>query len=250
MWFDLQAPIVIAHRGASLHAPENTLAAFDLAVRSGADAIEFDLKLTSDGEVVVLHDPTVDRTTDGSGRVMQMTLAQVRALDAGAKFAPQFRGERIPTLDEVFSAVGSRVCMNIELANYASPFDGLVARVAEVVKKHQLQNRILFSSFLDWNLNRAHRLLPEVPVGLLTMRGWMGWWGRTFTWRRNGYQAFHPFYTDVAASQVDRAHAAGKRVNVWTVNAEADMRRMIGLGIDALITDDPALACRLLGRAK
>ena len=246
MWTELPSPIVIAHRGDKVHAPENTLAAFKLAAEKGADAVEFDVKLTTDGQVIVLHDQTVDRTTNGTGNVAQLPLAALRDLDAGAWFSGQFRGEKIPTLDEVFETVGKRIHMNVELTNYSTPNDALVQKVVELVKKHGLESRVLFSSFLARNLRKARLLLPEVPRGLLTLSGLLGYWGRTFGWRGD-YAALHPYLTDVSAGLVYRVHAAGKRLNVWTVNTEADLKRMVGLGVDGIITDDPALALRLLG---
>ena len=249
MWTDLSRPIVIAHRGDKTHAPENTLAAFKLAAEKGADAIEFDVKLTADGQVIVLHDQTVDRTTNGTGKMSELPFAALRNLDAGAWFSEAFPGERIPTLDEVFETVGKRLYMNVELTNYATPGDDLVPKVVELVKKHGLQNRVLFSSFFARNLMKARSLLPEVPRGLLCMPGLVGFWGRTFTWRGD-YFALHPHLADADPGLVNRVHAAGKRVHVWTVNAEEDLKRMIGLGVDAIFTDDPALALRLLGRSK
>lgn len=243
-------PAVIAHRGASAHAPENTLAAFELAVAQGADAIEFDVKLTRDGHVIVLHDQTLDRTTDGHGDLRQVPLGALRRLDAGGGFAERFRGERIPTLEEVFEAVGQRILMNIELTNYATPLDGLVPAVAALVKKFRLEERVLFSSFYPHNLRRAKRLLPQVPCGLLTWAGWMGWWGRTVGVRGRVYEALHPNLQDADAGLVRRVQASGRRVHVWTVNAEADLRRMIEAGVDGIFTDDPLLALRLLGRSR
>jgi glycerophosphoryl diester phosphodiesterase len=249
MWTEMPSPTVVAHRGDKVHAPENTLSAFKLAAEKGADAVEFDVKLTTDGQVIVLHDPTVDRTTDGTGNVAQLPLAALRDLDAGAWFSGQFRGEKIPTLDEVFETVGKRIHMNVELTNYSTPRDALVPKVVELVKKHGLESRVLFSSFFVRNLRKARLLLPEVPRGLLTMSGLLGYWGRTFGWRGD-YAALNPYLTDVNAGLVHRLHAAGKRLNVWTVNAEVDLKRMVGLGVDGIITDDPALALRLLGRGE
>jgi glycerophosphoryl diester phosphodiesterase len=243
-------PAVIAHRGASAHAPENTLVAFELAIAQGADAIEFDVKLTRDGQVVVLHDQTLDRTTDGRGDLREFSLSALRDLDAGVHFSERFRGERIPTLEEVLEAVGRRILINIELTNYATPLDGLVPAVVDLVRKFGLEERVLFSSFFPHNLRRAKRLLPQVPCGLLTWAGWPGWGGRTLGFRRSVYQALHPHLRDVDAGLVRRVQAAGRRIHVWTVNAEADLERMIACGVDGIFTDDPALALRILGRGR
>jgi len=248
MLFDTPQPIVIGHRGDSAHAPENTLSAFEAALQAGADAIEFDVKLTTDGQVIVIHDQTLERTTNGTGRVVEKTLADLRSLDAGAHFAEKFRGEHIPSLDEVFGNFGRKLFMNIELTNYLTPQDGLVQAVIELVRTHKMEERIIFSSFLPWNLQIARRAFAHVPCGLLTMRGWMGAWGRNVGWRSKTFAALHPFYTDVTAGMVERVHAAGKRCNVWTVNTREDLTRMIGCGVDGLITDDPGLACSLTGR--
>ena len=249
MWTELTRPIVIAHRGDKAYAPENTLAAFKQAAEKGADAIEFDVKLTADNQVIVLHDQTVDRTTNGSGNVAKLSLAALRELDANVQFPVQFPGEKIPTLDEVFETVGQCLHMNVELTNYATPGDALVSKVIEVVKKHGMQKHVLFSSFFVRNLRKAKMLQPEVPCGLLTLSGLIGLWGRTIGWRGE-YYALHPYLSDVNAGMIYRVHAAGKRVQVWTINTENDMKRMIGLGVDGIITDDPALALRLLGRGK
>ena len=249
MWADLSRPIIIAHRGDKTHAPENTLAAFKMADENGADAVEFDVKLTGDGRVIVLHDQTVNRTTNGSGKVSHLSLSALKDLDAGAWFSEKYRGERIPTLDEVFETIGERLYINVELTNYTSPYDDLVHKVVDLVKKHHLQDRMLFSSFFVRNLQIARLLLPEVPRGLLCMRGILGSWGRTFTWRGD-YFALHPYLTEVDLGLVYRVQAAGKRVHVWTVNPEEDLKRMVGFGVDAIITDNPVLALRLLGRSK
>src|SRR5512139_1614857 len=135
----LTQPVVFAHRGASAHAPENTLAAFELALAQQADAIELDVKLSADGQVMVIHDSSVDRTTNGHGKVQDMTLAELKALDAGSFFNSQFAGEKIPTLNEVFEAMGKRTFINIELKNHRSHGEDLVETVCMLVKKHQMQ---------------------------------------------------------------------------------------------------------------
>ena len=192
MFNNLPRPTLFAHRGSSMVAPENTLAAFELAVRQGADAIELDAKLSKDGAVMVIHDQTVERTTGAKGRVRQLTLAELRELDAGSFFDASFKGEKIPTLDEVFEAVGKKTYINVELTNYASPTDSLPEKVAEMVLAHGLVGRVFFSSFNPLALIRARGRLPLVPGGLLCIAGQPGAWARGWAGRMAGYQALHP----------------------------------------------------------
>ena len=149
----LPRPAIFAHRGASAHAPENTLAAFKTALEQGADAIELDAKLSSDGIVVAIHDESVNRTTGAPGLVSQTSLAGLRALDAGSFLSDKFCGEKIPTLEEVFEAVGQRTFINVELTNYKTPDDHLIESVCMLVRKFRMQERVLFSSFLPSNLH-------------------------------------------------------------------------------------------------
>jgi glycerophosphoryl diester phosphodiesterase len=248
MWKDLAVPVVIAHRGDSAHGPENTLAAFQMAADKGAEAIEFDVKLTRDDQVIVLHDQSVDRTTDGQGDIRNHSLAALRELDAGVRFDMRFTGERIPTLDEVFETFGKSLHLNVELTNYMTPGDTLVPKVIETVIRHNVNERVLLSSFYARNLKKAKALLPGISCGLLAWPGWMGVPARTWTWRQQFYSALHPHLSSVDATLVKRLHSAGKRLQVWTVNAEEDMVRLIGFGVDGIFTDDPALLGRCLGR--
>jgi glycerophosphoryl diester phosphodiesterase len=189
-------PLIIAHRGACAHAPENTLAAFRLAVEHGADGIELDAKLSADGQVMVIHDHSVDRTTGGQGQVRKLSLAQMKALEAGSFFDERFRGEPIPTLDEVFAAVGQHTLINVELTNYVSVGDALPDLVADLVIKHGIQEQVFFSSFHPFNLVRIARRLPGAPLAMLALegkrgslaRGWIGRWAAPrlkHTWRAN-----------------------------------------------------------------
>lgn len=246
----LPRPVIFAHRGASAHAPENTLAAFELALAQGADGIELDVKLSADGKVVVIHDATVNRTTGSSGRVKDLSLAEMRSLDAGSFFSEKFTSEKIPTLEEVFETLGKRMFINVELTNYNTPADHLVETVCMLVKKFNAQKRVLFSSFLPSNLSRARSYLPEVPSGLLALNGFLGAWSRSFGFSFGKYQALHPNIKDTTHEQVQRVHRLGKRIHVWTVNTEADMRRLFGWGVDAIFTDDPQLAVRVRGESK
>ncbi len=239
---DLAFPIIFAHRGASAYAPENTLAAFELALRQGADAIELDTKLTADGQVVVIHDQTLDRTTPKSGKVRDHSLAEIRKLDAGSHFDIAFKGENVPTLEEVLKAVGQLTFVNIEIANYASVTDELPYKVANLVKKFHLGHRVIFSSFNPLALIRARKILPETPIGLLAFPGNPGWFARSWPGNLLGYQSIHPEYRDVTPSLVKAAHRRKKFVFVYTVNQAEEMLRLFQLGVDGIFTDDPVLA--------
>lgn len=239
-------PMIFGHRGACKYAPENTLASFELAVEQGADAIELDAKLSTDNQVVVIHDQTVDRTTNGKGRVNQLTLQQLKELDAGSFFAAKFQGEKIPTLDEVFESVGKRIFINVELTNYISRRDDLVPLVAKIVKKHKLEKSVLFSSFAPINLRRMKVLLPEVPVGLLASQGPLGALNRSAFFLDLSPAIIHPYLKDVNVALMARERGRGRRVHVWTVNAEADLQRLKDLGAHGVFTDDPVTALRVL----
>ena len=249
MLTSLPQPIIFAHRGASAHAPENTLAAFELAVVQGADGIELDVKLSADGHVIVIHDPLVDRTTGAHGRVKDLSLVELRALGAGSFFSEKFSAEKIPMLEEVFEAVGKRTFINVELTNYNTPRDHLVESVCMLVKRFNLQKRVMFSSFYALNLAKAHSYLPEVPCGLLAFPGLLGAWARSFGFAFGKYAALHPNLKDVTPQQVQRVHRLKGRVHVWTVNLEADMRRLFGWDVDAIFTDDPLLAVQVRGES-
>jgi len=246
----LPQPIIFAHRGASASAPENTIAAFELALAQGADGIELDAKLSADGTVIVIHDATVDRTTGAHGRVKDLSLAELRALNAGSFFSAKFSTEKIPMLEEVFEALGKKTFTNVELTNYNTPRDHLVESVCMLVKKFNLQKRVMFSSFYASNLSKARSYLPEVPCGLLAFPGLLGAWARSFGFAFGKYTALHPNTRDVTPQQVQRVHRLKGRIQVWTVNAGADMRRLFGWGVDAIFTDDPQLAVQVRGESK
>ncbi len=231
----MKMPKVIAHRGASADAPENTLAAFQLALEYGADGIELDVMLSLDGQLVVIHDDTVDRTTDGSGRVRDMTLKELQAFNAG-------NGQKIPSLSEVFDLFGGKFQINIELKNYSSFFDPLPIKVAELVKEYGFEDFVLISSFNPFNLPRFRRRLPEVKLGLLTQPDQAQRW----LWRFIRYDALHPYFNDVDETLVLALHARNRQVNVWTVDEPDEIRRLAALGVDSIITNVPKSAREIL----
>jgi glycerophosphoryl diester phosphodiesterase len=246
MFLELPRPTIIGHRGASAHAPENTIAAFELAVQQHADAIELDAKLTVDRHVVVIHDQTVDRTTDGTGQVNKLSLKALRELDAGSSFDISFKGEKIPTLVEVFETVGHKTCLNIELTNYASNSDDLPERVAALIQKHNLQRNILISSFNPFTLLRAHKLLPEVPFGLLTPSKRGFFLANLWVNKLIPYNTLNPCFDDTNPRLVKRLHQRGKYIFVYTVNEPEAMRSLVAWGVDGFFTDDPVLAKRVI----
>lgn len=248
MFENFPHPILFAHRGDQAHAPENTLPSFSQAIQKGADGVELDAKLTSDGHVIVIHDLTVDRTTNGKGKVASFSLEEIRKLDAGAWFDEKFAGAKIPLLEEVFESVGRNKLINIELTNYSTPRDGLTQKVCELIKKHNNQKQIIFSSFFASSLKIAAQGLPEAPRGLLARPGILGLWARSFGFMFGDYQALHPHVSSASREQMQRAHRLKRRVHVWTANTPAEVTQLRDWGADGIFTDDPATALRALGR--
>lgn len=241
LWLAAQETLNIAHRGASAEAPPNTLAAFRRAMELGADGVELDVRLSADGVPVVIHDATVDRTTDGTGRVADLSLAALKELDAGSWFDPVFAGERIPTLEEVFEAIGATGLINVELKALPGEERGLEPAVVTLVRQHNLTDRVLFSSFNPFTLRRTRRLAPDIPLGFLYDASHLSRMARAAAalMPRLRPEALHPNWHLVSRALVDRAHRRGRKVIAWTVNDPRHMRRLVGLGVDGIITDYP-----------
>ncbi len=231
----LGRPFVLGHRGASHAAPQNTLAAFRKAADVGADGVELDVHLSRDGVPVVIHNDSVDATTDGTGLVRDMTLVQLQALDAGAHFDAAFAGERIPTLEEVLAEVGMRLLTNIELK--AGQTSALVPAVVELVRRMGMATRVWFSSFKPYALYRARALAPEIPCGLLYGPLNLGTLLlRPFT----PHEALHPYKDMLTVRAIRRAHDHGLRVFTWTLDDPVEARKLAAWGVDGIITNEPA----------
>jgi glycerophosphoryl diester phosphodiesterase len=221
----------IAHRGASGRFPENTLRAFGAAVEAGADMCELDVQLTHDGALVVLHDGTVDRTTDGIGAVSEMTLEDLKRLDTGAKFGAQFANERIPTLDEVFDLLDGRCALNIELKAAGTEY-----KVYELIKARQAPASIVVSSF-DWDaLARLRHIGPEVRIGLLASQWPARLLGAATEMRAD---AINPRFDIVTEDLCIAAHERAINVYAWTVDVPEVMRKLIADGVDGIMTNYP-----------
>lgn len=217
--------LCIAHRGAFAYAPENTMAAFRLALEMHADMIELDVCKTKDNKIVVIHDETIDRTSDGSGYVREMTLEQLKKFDFG-------EGERIPTLEEVLDfAQKNNIIVNIELKAYK-----IAKLVVELVEKYNMVNKVIISSFLHPELLEVKNINPNIQTGLLFT-------ARPINVVRLAKEAraewLHPEYHFVDEIMVREAHKEGIGINVWTVDDEDDMKKMIELNVDGVITDIP-----------
>lgn len=244
--FYLDRPLNFAHRGASSQAPANTLAAFLLAAELGADGIELDVHQSRDGEVVVIHDFTLQATTDGWGVVEDRTLAELRQLDAGSWFAPAFAGQHIPTLQEVIDAGGGNLLLNIELKTKSLRDDGLAAAVVRIIEGNGLVDRALVSSFNPLALWRVRRLNPRILIGLLyaphlpvlLRRPWLRSLIRP--------DSLHPHHTVVDGGYVRWIQAQGFRLHTWTVDEAEEMQRLMQWGVDAIITNRPHLLRQVL----
>jgi glycerophosphoryl diester phosphodiesterase len=243
-WFK-NAPQVIAHRGASGYAPENTLAAFLQALEDKAQAVELDAKLLKDGSIIVLHDNTLDRTTNGFGSVYHFTYDEIKDLDAGSHFSSEFNAERIPRLEDVFDHIGDQLLINVELTNYVQPWDRLPEEVIMLIQKLQLESRILLSSFNPWSLIVAKRLDPSIARALLVHPGEPAIVRSLFRIAVD-HSIYHPHHDMVNRSQLERLKKMGKVVNVWTVNDRRRMMQLKSLGINGIITDYPDIASEVM----
>ena len=224
---------VIAHRGASGTCPENTIPAFRRAAEIGAHMVELDVQLTRDGQPVVIHDWTLDRTTSGRGSVRRRTLAEIATLDAGSWFDEAFAGTRVPTLAEVFASIPLRV--NVELK--ARSNDGLERAVLDVVEGAGALRRVVFSSFEPASLRRLRALSASAELAVL----WAGRGiGRALALADSvRATSVHLRKGAATAAAIERARAAGLGVRVWTVNAAVDFARLVAAGADAVFTDYP-----------
>ncbi|WP_338083493.1 glycerophosphodiester phosphodiesterase [Fictibacillus nanhaiensis] len=231
----------VAHRGASGYAPENTMAAFQKGVDMKADYIEIDVQQTKDGELVVIHDVTLDRTTNGTGYVKNHTLEEIRQLDAGSYFSPEFAGEKVPTLEEVLDEFRGKTGILIELkATYHYP--GIEEKVAEALKERNMHkpnnDKIIVQSFQFESMKKMDKLLPNVPVGLLV------YLATDLTEAKleefSAYAEYiNPSKSLVTSSVVEKVHEQDMGIMAWTVRKPEEVQPLLDAEVDAIITDYP-----------
>jgi glycerophosphoryl diester phosphodiesterase len=238
--------MVIAHRGFSGAAPENTLIAFQKAIEVGSDMIEFDIRFSKDGRIVVMHDAALERTTNGEGKVADYTLKELKELDAGSKFSPKFAREKIPTLQEVLELAKDRVPVNIEIKNQdlgRFTIEELAAKALGEVKKAGMERQVIFSSFYPSALERIQELDPRIWVAFLFHRQWNSISeasaGRSFSVLnlRNQF---------LTKSKIAKIHEDRIKMNVYTVNAEEEMEQFVKWGVDGIITNHPEKLIQIL----
>lgn len=226
---------VWAHRGASGHAPENTLPAFELAYTMGADAVELDVQLTKDGIPVVIHDERIDRVSDGYGYVQDFTLEELKTFNVNKEF-PSYGKLEVPTLAEVYDLVKKTdLTINVELKNSEVPYEGMEKKVLSLAEEKGISDRLIYSSFNHYSMRKVQQLLPTARTaflysdGILDIADYAG---------RYGVYAVHPSlknaqYPDI----IQECHSRNIKVHVWTVNEDADIEMMRRLGADAVITN-------------
>ncbi|NLI70430.1 MAG: glycerophosphodiester phosphodiesterase [Firmicutes bacterium] len=243
--------MILGHRGSPREAPENTIPSFLTALERGADGIELDVTLSRDKALIIIHDYTLSRTTDGRGLAARRTLEQLKSLDAGSYFSRQFAGTRIPTLQEVIEALGRKAFIMIEIKTSLVGANMETAdAVAAVVARHDLYKRVVVSSFNPFALVRTRKTDPHIPVGLLhfplvpslLQRGSFADMVRP--------AVLHPHHRLVNRKYMEQARMLGCRVIPWTVNAEEDLNRMMQMGVDGVITDYPGRIRKVLAKSK
>jgi len=233
-------PLLIGHRGYPAKFPENTLAAFEGAINAGCDMIELDVTLTKDRKVVVIHDDTLDRTTDGSGLVLAQTFEELKRLDAGSWFAPRFSAERIPELSEVMELTAGRCMLNIEIKQSAFeagyPIDAIEHQVVTLVRASGAMDRVIISSFDKRILERIAAMDAPPAIAYISDHGVdervldMLLAMKAFSW--------HPSFKALTRDQVDMLHTAGLKVFPWTINTRAEAEKVLALGVDGLICNE------------
>lgn len=234
---------VFAHRGFSGRYPENTMLAFQKAYEVGCDGIELDVQLTKDDVIVIMHDETIDRTTNGTGNLRDYTYEQLCSFDCSGKFAGKFGFQKIPTLQEYLEWVkDTGLTTNIELKNSVYYYQNLEEKVIDLVRRYHLEDKILFSSFNLVSVLKCKRLMPRIPAGFL-MEVRMDNMGALAS--ENQVEYYHPDLNFLTEDQVEECHRNGVGVNVWTVNKKKHMKQLAQWKVDGIFTNYPDKARKL-----
>jgi len=252
----LSQSLVVAHRGASAYAPENTLASFELAIDLGADALELDLRQTKDSVLVVLHDDDIDRTTNGRGNVKEFTFSELQKFDAGSWFGKEFSDQKIPSLQEVIDLLDDTTIIIIELKEGNETYPGIEEQVVEIVKQNNIESRTVLKSFDPNVLERLRIIEPSIPLlYVYAVRiPWLGMIidrGVTFDSVYDldvEYLQPHRFF--LSKSFVEDAHAKGFKVISWVVNSTEAINESLDYGVDGIETDYPDEVLELIDETR
>ncbi len=239
---------VMAHRGFRDVAPENTIASFRKALQIGADMVETDVHLTKDRQVIIMHDDTIDRTTNGKGPVENFTLEQLKKFDAGSKFSPVFKGEPIPTLEDLLQFAKDKISLNIEIKKTSvekRSQDGIEKKVVDLIAKYGMEEYVIISSFSEVALTRVKQLNPHISTGLLMVSDGL-FRSPVSKVASVKADAFHEMGKFVYKNEITKLHQFDIEQNTWTINDPHQMSELINKGVDSLITDRPDLALRVL----
>ncbi|WP_425325246.1 glycerophosphodiester phosphodiesterase [Planococcus soli] len=237
-----QKMVNIAHRGASGHAPENTMEAFHKGFEMKSDYIEIDVQMTKDGELVVIHDTTVDRTTDGTGKVGDLTFEEIRQLDAGSWFSEAYAGERVPTFEEVVDEFRGKVGILIEL-KAPELYPGVEEKIADALIERNMatpnNNKIIIQSFNHESMKKSKELLPNLSHGVLTGGGWADVTEEQLAQFAAYADYFNPTMSIVTNELVTDVHEAGMDIFPYTSRSQEQALRLFDLNVDGIITDYP-----------
>lgn len=235
----------IAHRGFSGKYPENTMLAFKKAVESGADGIELDVHFTKDGQLVVIHDELIDRTTNAKGYVVDYTVDELMQFDASAAFVGKYGVNHIPTLREYFEFIKpiDAFITNIELKTGVNEYPGIEKAVLNMIEEFGLEDRIIISSFNHYSVMRAKALNPKIKCGFLE-GSWIIDFG-DYT-KKYGIECIHPFFKTLTKETVREMKDNGIEINTWTVNDEKQVESLYNLGVDAVIGNFPDMVKRVI----
>ncbi|MBD1371285.1 glycerophosphodiester phosphodiesterase [Hazenella sp. IB182357] len=227
----------MAHRGFSAQYPENTMVAFEQARLAGADGFEIDVHLTKDGQIVVIHDEKVDRTTNGTGWIKDLTWEQIKELDSGSWFHSQFASEQIPSLQDVLQYVYRHgLMLNIELKNNIVPYPSLEEKLIQEIIHFGLEDQVYLSTFNHHSLHVLKEIAPTIQsAALYVARMYQPWQYANLI----GVEAIHPHYQSITDSDIKQCHEQGLKVRAWTVDDETQMQRLLLAEIDAIVTNVP-----------
>lgn len=230
---------ITAHRGASGLAPENSMASVVLAMKIGANFSEIDVQETADGQLILLHDNSLKRTTNRGGNIWDLKLSDLQGVDAGSWFSPQFAGEPVPTFEQIIDAVMDKMKLNIELKMNGHQ-QKLAERVVDLIQRKNFISQCIVTSFDREEIRKVKNLNPAIKTGyIFSKMPEEDLWAGEFDLISVGRKL-------VTAELIQNAHEAGKEVHVWTVNKEEEMRKLIDLGVDNIITNYPDVLKKVL----